>query len=66
MDNKELGRRCKLYRRYKLKATQNDVARDTGYSKNNISAFETGRNNNANILLWYIERGFVYRAVNNK
>ena len=30
---------------------------DTGYSVENISSFETGRNDNARILLWYFEHG---------
>lgn len=52
----EIGRYCKKYRR-KHGYYQSDVAADTGYSVENISAFETGRNDNARILLWYFIHG---------
>lgn len=57
MKTGHIGEQCKKYRRHVLKLNQIDVARETGYSKSNVSAFETGRNNNAKILLWYIDRG---------
>lgn len=53
---REMGQRCKKYRvdhRY----YQSDVAEETGYSVENISSFETGRNDNARILLWYLSHG---------
>lgn len=53
---RELGRRCKQFR-VEHGYYQADVAADTGYSIENISSFETGRNDNARILLWYFERG---------
>lgn len=56
---KELGRRCKQYR-IEHGYFQVDVAADTGYSSENISAFETGRNDNATILLWYFAHGMEY------
>lgn len=37
--------------------TQNQVSIETGYSKETISSFENGRNNNCILLLWYIENG---------
>ena len=52
----EMGRRCKKYRR-EHGYYQSDVAADTGYSVENVSAFETGRNDNARILLWYFIHG---------
>lgn len=52
----ELGRRCKEFR-VEHGYHQIDVAIDTGYSVENISAFETGRNDNARILLWYFSHG---------
>lgn len=52
----ELGRRCKTFRN-ELGLLQSDVARETGYSVENISSFETGRNDNARILLWYVKHG---------
>ena len=53
---REMGRRCKQFR-VDRGYYQTDVAADTGYSVENISSFETGRNDNARILLWYFERG---------
>ena len=52
----DIGRRCKEFR-VEHGYYQIDVARDTGYSVENISAFETGRNDNARILLWYFVHG---------
>ena len=52
----EMGRRCKQFR-VDHGYYQSDVAADTGYSVENISSFETGRNDNARILLWYFEHG---------
>lgn len=52
----EIGKACKRFRKRRgLK--QSDVARMTGYGVANISSFETGRNNNMIILLWYIYAG---------
>lgn len=52
-----IGNRCRQYRKNVLKVTLSDVAESTGYSKENISAFECGRNANSLILLWYISKG---------
>ena len=53
---REIGQRCKKYR-IECGFYQMDVAKDTGYSVENISSFETGRNDNAKILLWYLSHG---------
>ena len=53
---REMGQRCKQFR-VNHGYYQTDVAADTGYSVENISSFETGRNDNARILLWYFEHG---------
>lgn len=53
---RELGRKCKKFR-IEHGYFQVDVATDTGYSVENISSFETGRNDNARILLWYFVHG---------
>lgn len=53
---REIGQRCKKYR-VERGFYQMDVAKETGYSVENISAFETGRNDNARILLWYLSHG---------
>lgn len=55
-DLKALGEHCKRLRRT-LDIKQMQVAIETGYSLKNISAFENGGNNNALILLWYINHG---------
>lgn len=66
MTLKEIGERCKEHRE-RLGKCQYDVAHDTGYSKENVSAFETGRNNNAIIFNWYVERGLIeYLYLSNK
>lgn len=56
---REIGRRCKQFR-VDRGYYQTDVAAETGYSVENISSFETGRNDNARILLWYFEHGMKY------
>lgn len=56
---KQIGPKCKQYRE-RIGYIQIDVARDLGYSVNNISSFENGRNDNAQILLWYIAHGMKY------
>lgn len=56
VDLKDLGLKCKEFR-ISLGLLQSDVANDTGYSLENISSFETGRNDNARILLWYFMHG---------
>ena len=53
---KIIGQLCKRHRR-RLGLTQSDVAKQTGYTTANISSFETGRNNNMFILLWYVLNG---------
>lgn len=53
---REMGQRCKKYR-IEHGFLQVDVAKETGYSVENISSFETGRNDNARILLWYVTHG---------
>lgn len=52
-----IGHRCRHYRKRVLKCRQIDVARDTGFSVGNVSAFETGRNDSSLILLWYMLHG---------
>lgn len=44
--------------RQSLGYKQIDVANELGYSLENISKFENGKNNNLKIYLWYIEKGF--------
>lgn len=56
---REMGQRCKNYR-VEHGYYQIDVAEETGYSVENVSSFETGRNDNARILLWYFAHGMQY------
>ena len=57
-----IGRLCANYRK-KINEKQQTVALETGYSIENVSAFENGRNNNAKIYNWYIKRGFCYTII---
>ena len=58
----DLGNQCRKYRN-DLKCTQSDVARDTGYSVDNISKFENGKTNNLKIFMWYLRKGFRYEEM---
>ena len=57
MEKKKLGQICKEFRE-SLGVLQSDVAEETGYSKESVSAFECGRVNNAKIFAWYVSKGF--------
>lgn len=54
-----MGALCRRFREEQLGLTQGEIATLTGYGKENISAFENGRNNNARILLVYIGLGLL-------
>lgn len=54
-----IGRKCAAFRRM-LGITQEQVARDVGCSRSNISAFERGRTDSATIFLWYIKAGLFH------
>ena len=56
---KTCGKLCGDYRRDILKMTQFDVAKEIGYSKENIAAFEQGRNDNNIIFMWYVKNGLL-------
>lgn len=53
-----IGQKCKEYRQ-NIGLLQTDVAKDTGYSIENISKFENGNNNNMKIFLWYLRKGLI-------
>lgn len=65
-----VGLNCQEYRRTKTSYTQVDVAKELGYSVENISAFENSRNDNMRILMWYILHGMelkdLVRGLNNE
>ena len=63
IDLRRMGTRCKQFR-VENGYFQTDVANGTGYSVENISSFETGRNDNARILLWYFEHGMTFQFLN--
>lgn len=53
---KTIGNNCREWR-LKKGYLQADVARDTKYSIENVSAFENGRNDNYRIFVWYLLKG---------
>ncbi len=55
-DLTKIGKKCRNFRK-SIRKTQKDVANELNYSVASVSAFERGCNNNAIILLWYIEKG---------
>lgn len=55
--NKTIGALCREHRTNYLHMTQKEVGDCIGYSKENISIFERGLNDNATILCWYIANG---------
>ena len=62
-DLAKLGADCKAWRidkGYPRKA----ISIDTGYSIENVHAFEDGRNNNCKIFVWYLMHGFMFGGVN--
>lgn len=63
MNMLSIGHRCSYYRRKILKCKQLDVAKDTGFSVSNVSAFETGRNDSSLILLWYMYHGLTLEQI---
>lgn len=63
VDMSFIGARCRRYRRNVLKIELQDVANTLGYSRENISAFESGRNDNSLILLWYLSQGLTYEQL---
>lgn len=52
---RKLGVICGDHRR-KIGYTQLKAAIDLGYTPENISAFECGRNDSVKIFLWYLEK----------
>lgn len=54
---KEIPLLCGKFRKM-LGITQEAMSAEVGYSKETISGFENGRNNNMEIFLWYLDKGF--------
>ena len=59
-----IGKACKDFR-VSLGILQSEVAHDTGYSIENVSKFEHGKNNNLRIFMWYVQKGFHYDEKND-
>ena len=53
----KLGAECQNFR-IDHGYTQREIAFDTGYTKELISSFERGLNNNAFVFFWYVKHGF--------
>lgn len=60
---KKIGSICRRYRKIVLQKNLRDVAIEMGYSVENISAFENGRNDNCLILLWYMKNGLTLKQL---
>ena len=58
-----IGARCRRFRKSVLKTELQEVANITGYSRENVSAFESGRNDNSLILLWYLSKGMTFEQL---
>lgn len=52
----EIGKKCKDFR-LSLEISLTQVAKDVGYTRQNIWNFENGLNHNYRILMWYVEHG---------
>lgn len=63
LDLQYIGKKCKEYRKTQG-YRQTDVSNETHYSSENVSSFETGRNDNARILLWYFTHGMTMEFLN--
>lgn len=48
---------CQNFRKSKTNYSQPMVAKELGFSVENISSFENSRNDNYYILLWYLSKG---------
>lgn len=61
MDKKNVmfhvGLNCQKFRKSKTSYSQPMVAKELGFSVENISSFENSRNDNYYILLWYLRKG---------
>ena len=67
MDKKNVmfhvGLNCQTFRRNKTNYSQLMIAKELGYSVENISSFENSRNDNYCILLWYLRKGMTMKEL---
>lgn len=54
-----IGKCCKEYRMHVLNVSQKVVADETQYARENVSKFESGKNDNVRIFLWYVSKGLL-------
>lgn len=52
-----IGRDCAAFRK-SLNITQEDFAKESGYSQATVSAFEVGSSYSLRLLFWYIRKGY--------
>ena len=52
-DNSSVGRICQI-KRMQTTVTQQEVAEETGYKYQTISAFERGKMRSMDLLIWYM------------
>lgn len=50
-----IGAMCRDYRKYILHKTQDEIAKEIGFSRAAVSRFEGGTMPNAIIFMWYIK-----------
>nr|DAI24695.1 MAG TPA: Receptor Associated Kinase-like protein [Caudoviricetes sp.] len=58
-----VGLNCQTFRKNKTKYSQPMVAKELGFSVENISSFENSRNDNYYILIWYLQHGMTIKEL---
>ena len=58
-----VGLNCQTFRRNKTNYSQPMVAKELGFSVENISSFENSRNDNYYILIWYLQHGMTIKEL---
>lgn len=60
------GKRCKYWRITQTTFTQGDIADDLKCTRAYVSKFESGKADNVDILVWYIEHGMPLNVLLNE
>lgn len=55
---RNIGQSCADYRKNVLRMTQEEIAKESGYSQATISAFEKGASFSTRVLMWYVAKGY--------
>lgn len=58
-----VGLNCQTFRKNKTNYSQPMVAKELGFSVENISSFENSRNDNYYILIWYLQHGMTIKEL---